>query len=415
MAEIRAFEAIRYDPRRLGDDLSARIAPPYDVLDQQDRDALLARSDRNIVAIDLPHIPPKTLGPQEAYDRSARILRAWLDDGTLIRESKPALYVYHQVFPHDGKTYTRRKFIARLRLVPFSERIVLPHEETFGGPKEDRLALMKATACQLSPVFGLYSDPEDAVALAFAGTVAKAPDVHATLEGVENRVWIVTDEAIIGRVCTALADKRVFIADGHHRYGTAGNYRDYTAEQAGGNLDPEHPANFVMMVLGSMDDPGSLILPYFRALSGEGLTLDAVAAAWAEGTQACTDTDADVVLYDGATGRTQPLKYSRRAVLDELAADKSKAWRALDYAYLHRYLIDGLLARKFGTGFAIHYAKSPEQTESIARECGGIGLLVRATPMAHLRAVSEAGDLMPQKSTYFYPKLATGFTLNPLS
>ncbi|MCP4593753.1 MAG: DUF1015 domain-containing protein, partial [bacterium] len=141
MAEVRAFAAIRYDHSQLGGDLSSRIAPPYDVLDQEEKDGLLAVSDRNIVAIDLPHIPPKSLGPQEVYDRAAQTLEAWLADGTLLRESQPALYVYHQVFEHNGQTHTRRKFIARVRLMPFSEKVVLPHEETFGGPKEDRLAL----------------------------------------------------------------------------------------------------------------------------------------------------------------------------------------------------------------------------------------------------------------------------------
>ncbi|MCK4658692.1 MAG: DUF1015 domain-containing protein [Phycisphaerae bacterium] len=415
MAEIRPFEAIRYDYNAVGGDLSARIAPPYDVLDQTEKDELLAKSDRNIVAIDLPHIPPKSLGPQEVYERSARTLQAWLDDGTLVREAEPALYVYHQVFEQAGRAYTRRKFIARLRLVPFSEGVVLPHEETFGGPKEDRLALMKTTACNLSPVFGLYTDPQDAVGQAFESTVAKKPNMHATLKEVENRVWIVTDPEIIERVCAVLADKRVFIADGHHRYGTALNYRDYVAEQSGGTLDPQHPANFVMMVLGSMDDPGSLIIPYYRALVGEGLTLETLKAVWAEGTTACTESEADVVLYEGNSSQTLPLKYTKRQVLSQLAEGKSDAWKALDYAYLHRYLIDELLAKKFGSGYSIEYAKSREQTESIARQHNGIGLLVKATPMPHLRAVSEAGDLMPQKSTYFYPKLATGFTINPLS
>ncbi|MFH0983282.1 MAG: DUF1015 domain-containing protein [Planctomycetota bacterium] len=415
MAEIRPFQAIRYDHRPLEGDLSTRIAPPYDVLEQADRDALLAKSDRNIVAIDLPHIPPKSLGPPEAYERSARTLRAWLADGTLVREAQPALYVYHQVFQHDGKTYTRRELIARLRLVPFSEGVVLPHEETFGGPKEDRLALMKATVCNLSPVFGLYADPPDIVGRAFEHTVSRPPDVHATLEGVENRLWIATDREVLERIRALLADKRIFIADGHHRYGTALNYRDYVTKQAGRPLNPEHPANFVMMVLGSMDDPGSLILPYFRALVGKGLTLASLTAAWSAGVSPCAESEADVVLYEGTSGRIQPLRYTQRAVLRQLDPRKSEAWCALDYAYLHRYLIDELLAKKFGAGFSIQYAKSRDQTEVIAKEKKGIGLLVRATSMANLRAVSEAGDLMPQKSTYFYPKLATGFTINPLS
>ncbi|MCP4594277.1 MAG: DUF1015 domain-containing protein, partial [bacterium] len=349
------------------------------------------------------------------YDRAAQTLEAWLADGTLLREAQPALYVYHQVFEHNGQSHTRRKFIARVRLMPFSEKVVLPHEETFGGPKEDRLALMKSTACNLSPVFGLYTDPDNAIGTAFQQTITRPPDIHAVLEGVENHVWIVTDTDIVDQVTSVMAPKRVFIADGHHRYGTALNYRDHVAAGSGGSLDPGHPANFVMMVLGSMDDPGSLILPYYRTLTGAGVTLDAVIAAWSEGTEACTEADADVVAIDGASGKTQPLRYTRRSVLKELAADKSDAWRGLDYAYLHRYLLDELLASKLGTEFKTNYAKSPAQAQAIAQDKGGVALLVRATPMNHLRAVSEAGDLMPQKSTYFYPKLATGLTINPLA
>ncbi|MCH7632506.1 MAG: DUF1015 family protein, partial [Planctomycetes bacterium] len=138
MPEIQPFAAVRFDLSRLGGDLSTVIAPPYDVLDQADKDALVHKSDRNIVALDLPHIPPKTAGPAAVYDRSAQQLRQWLSDGTLIHENAPALYLYHQRFTHEGEDYTRRMFVARVRLVPFSNGSVLPHERTFGGPKEDR-------------------------------------------------------------------------------------------------------------------------------------------------------------------------------------------------------------------------------------------------------------------------------------
>jgi uncharacterized protein (DUF1015 family) len=212
-----------------------------------------------------------------------------------------------------------------------------------------------------------------------------------------------------------MADKRVFIADGHHRYGTALMYRDHLAQQAGGKLAYDHLAEYVMMVLGSMDDPGSLILPYFRVLAGKGLTLNGLRQCWADGAADCAEREADLVLYDGGDGRTVPLRYTNRGALMRLAPEKSEAWRALDYAYLHRYLIDELLAPKMSGTLRIHYVKSPEQVRAVAKDEGGIGLLVKATPMAHLRAVSEAGELMPQKSTYFYPKLATGLVINPLS
>ena len=413
MPQIAPFPAIRFDHTRTNGDLSALLAPPYDVLNQKDKDELLGKSGHNIVAIDLPHIPPKTLGPPAAYEKSAALLAEWLEGGTLTREQKPALYLYHQVFKHEGQTYTRRKFIARVRLHPFSDGVVLPHEQTFGGPKEDRLALMKTTKCNLSPVFGLYSDPADEIGKAFAASAEHAPDITGNLDGIENRMWIVTDEAVISQVVAAMADKKLFIADGHHRYGTALNYRDWYTEQQGGILPTDHPANFVMLVLASMDDPGCLILPYNRALAG--IDLDTVLDAWSAGTEACPVGEADIVLYEGSTGKESPLRFTKRAILPSLEADKCRPWYDLDAAYLHRYLLDELLQKELGAEPKIRYVKSAEDARQTARDELGVALLVKATPMAHLQAVSEAGGLMPQKSTYFYPKLATGLTINPLT
>ena len=414
MLEVRPFAAIRYDTSRLGGDLSNVLAPPYDVLDDTDRAALLARDPKNIVAIDLPHVPPKSAGPPEAYQRSALLLGQWLKEGVLARESGPAMYVYHQSFEHEGRKYIRKKFIARLRLASFSDGAILPHERTFGGPKEDRLALMKATRCNLSPIFGLYSDPANKIAGAFSPHIGRKPDFHGNLEGIENQVWIVTDSAILERVASEMRDKKVYIADGHHRYGTALLYRDHAAGQAGG-LSVDHPANFVMFVLASMDDPGCLILPYFRVLGG--ITLNDLVKAWKAGTESLPFSakfaEIDLMLW-AATSEWTPMRFTNRGVLRKLEANEVGPWYNLDYAYLHRYLIEELLAKKLKRAPVIHYAKSAEQAKQIAREENGVALLVNATPMAHLRAVSEAGGLMPQKSTYFHPKLATGITINPL-
>ncbi len=412
MLEVAPFQAIRFDHTRCGGDVSSLLAPPYDVLDQNDKDALLARSEHNIVAIDLPHIPPKTLGPPEAYDRSARLMREWLDEGVLIREENPALYLYHQTFAHAGKSFTRRKFITRVRLQPFSERIILPHEQTFGGPKEDRLALMKATQCNLSPVFALYTDPEDRIGAAFAATAAGAPEVTGTLDGVDNRMWIVTEPALIDRVVSAMANKKLSIADGHHRSGTALDYRDWLAQERGGPLPSDHPANYVMLVLASMDDPGCLILPYNRVLTDVNLTT--VVDAWSAGTAPASPDQADIVLFEGTTGSETALRFTKHDKLTSLEPDRCKPWYDLDAAYLHRYLIDELLQAKLGTEPKVRYVKSADDAKRAARDGSGVALLVNATPMAHLRAVSEAGGLMPQKSTYFHPKLTTGMTINPL-
>ncbi|MHC4695770.1 MAG: DUF1015 family protein, partial [Planctomycetota bacterium] len=362
---------------------------------------------------DLPHIPPKSAGPAEVYVRSAEFLDRWLADGTLVRETHAALYLYHQRFEHAGKPYTRRMFIARVRLQPFSEGSILPHEKTFGGPKEDRLALMKATGCQMSPIFGLYTDPDDRVGSTFAPIAEGDPDAIGRLGDVDNRLWIVTDRTLCDQVAAALADKQVYIADGHHRYGTALMYRDWFAREQGGSIADDHPANYVMFVLASMDDPGCLILPYNRALAK--VELSAVLNAWSEGTKACGADQADIVLVDGRSDKEVPLRFTARDKLTTLAPDECEAWHKLDYAYLHRYLIDELLRNRVGTEPQVRYVKSAEDARKTAREESGVALLVNATPMAHLRAVSKAGGLMPQKSTYFHPKLATGLTINPLT
>lgn len=430
--EVLPFRSIRYDSRRLNGDLSPVLAPPYDVLESADKDSLLRRSDRNIVAVDLPHLPPKSAGPREVYDRSAALLGTWRRDGTLMRESTPAMYVYHQEYEHAGRRYTRRKFIGVVRLQSFSAGIVLPHEQTFGGPKEDRLSLMRATRCQLSPIFGLYDDPGNQVNGLFSAATNRAPDATATLDGVVNRVWVVTDETVTRSVTLAMTGKRVYIADGHHRYGTALLYRDALAEQNGTGLAPAHPANFVMFVLAGMDDPGCLILPYHRAL-GE-VDVSTLLGAWREGVSIVDDavrssvskgsdgaagvespsSGVDLVLHEGRSGREVAVRYVNRGILRSLEPKQVAPWYDLDYAYLHRYLIDELYPKAIGRAAKVHYLKSASDAKATAREHEGVALLVKATPMAHLRAVSEAGGLMPQKSTYFHPKLATGITMYPL-
>ncbi|MGB0715632.1 MAG: DUF1015 family protein [Phycisphaerae bacterium] len=413
MPEIQPFSAIRYDFERSGGNLTDLIAPPYDVLDQDDKDRLLAASKHNVVAVDLPHVPPKAAGPDAVYQQAAHQLEAWLAEGALVRDAEPAVYLYHQTFTHAGQSYTRRKFFARVRLTEFSEGQVLPHEKTFGGPKEDRLALMKATKSQLSPIFGLFSDPEDAVNKAFEATAARTPDATGSLDGTDNRLWIVRDDATIGQLQQILADKKVYIADGHHRYGTALLYRNWYREAFADTFSDSHPSNYCMFVLASMDDPGCLILPYYRTVAG--VDRESLLGIWSDGVETCDAGEADAILHDGKTGTETPVKYAQRQKLHDLEAGQVEPWYDLDYAYLHRYLIEDRLAGASGQTPDIKYVKSEEDAKKVAAETGGTALLVNATPMAHLQAMSLAGGLMPQKSTYFHPKIATGLAINPLA
>ncbi len=340
-----------------------------------------------------------------------------MKDGILMREDVPAIYAYHQVFEYGGRPYTRRMFLTRLKLEPFSTGSVLPHEETFGGPKEDRLALMKATDANISPVFALYRDPAGVVNEALASPTSGQPDATGVLGGVQQRLWIVSDTAVIERVVRAFAQMTVYIADGHHRYITALNFRDWVAHGDRGPIAPDHPANYVMVALAGMDDPGSLILPTHRVLVDMGeMALDGLLSTWRDGCEKSAADAADMTLFHGPSGESVHVRFTNRTVLSSLEPDKSAPWRALDVAYLHRYLIDELLTPPTGDGggVTIRYIKSQEDACSAAIEAKGIALICKPTTMAQLCAVSEAGDLMPQKSTYFYPKVATGLTINLL-
>ncbi len=417
MAELSAFAALRYDFKALDGEVSNHIAPPYDVLDQAGKDRLLSQSADNIVAIDLPHVPPKSLGPPESYEASARTLSAYVERGTLVREQRPAIYAYNQVFEYGGVTHTRRMFFARLRLEPFEAGSVLAHEKTFGGPKEDRLALMKSTYMNLSPVFGLYRDPDETVSKALASCTSGPPDAVGTMNGVENRLWIATGAAIVNQIVGAFADKKIYIADGHHRYTTSLTFRDWVAAERGEALSADDPANFVMLAFAGMDDPGSLILPTHRVLVDlDDLPLDKLVATWADGCEKVSADAADMTLYHGATGESCPLRFTNRKVLASLEPAKSEAWCELDVAYLHRYLIDELFCQSLGGGQSpkIRYLKSEDGARTTAKDEHGIALICEAATMTQLATVSEAGDRMPQKSTYFYPKVATGLTMNPL-
>ncbi|GMU21287.1 MAG: hypothetical protein AMXMBFR13_13800 [Phycisphaerae bacterium] len=427
MLQIAPFRGLRYNTERFSSDLSALIAPPYDVLDASDKAALLRKHERNIVAVDLPHMPPKTAGPDEVYARAADLLNAWRGDGTLRTETRPVIYVYHQQYEVAGRSYVRRMFFARMRLEEFGAGTVFPHERTFGGPKEDRLKLMQATRCQLSAVFGLYSDPSGGVS-ALLNVPEDRPDATGEMDGVANRLWVLADESRIRELAERMAHLPLYIADGHHRYGTALTYRDQLNATAA--LPADHPARFVLVGFCAMEDPGCLILPTHRVISGlGGVRPDRILAALEEGVQMRaviessgpeqllgSVTSDDIGIFLAATDGMYLGRFTHREKLRQLSPDRSEAYRRLDLAYLHDYLIDQLLTGQALGGAAptVQYTHSATEAIRMARDSGGVAFMTRPCTMADLRAVSEANDLMPQKSTFFFPKLATGLVINPL-
>lgn len=430
MADIRPFAGIRYaGPPNA--DLSNLIAPPYDVLDGKSKAALLAKSAKNVVEIDLPFVPPKTLGPPEVYAHAAVTLQRWLSDGTLKQDARKAIYPYEQRYVHNGRTIHRRGIVALVRLTPFGEDVI-PHEKTYDGPIEDRLHLMRETGAQLSPVFGLFMDPGDQILSKVFATLA-LPRSHATLDGVQNFLWDVTDGAVENELALAMKDKKVYIADGHHRYTTALHYQKQAIAKNGGQpLPADHPANFCMMVLVNGADPGMLILPTHRLVGG--LTKwDANAFVRAIGghfdvarsdaaTPAALAAELPKVgphafgLYDGRTGSRFVLKLKDAEMMKRLEPTKSDAWRALDVAILQRYLFDEVLVPKFGgeqlvRGYTAIDAEVGPKVDSGDYQAA---FLIQSTPIRALADLGEHGEVMPQKSTYFFPKLATGMVINPL-
>ena len=451
MPAIFPFRALQYS-KGTGD-VSAVIAPPYDVLDLRGKQTLLSKDPRNIVAIDLPHVPAKELGPVSAYTGAGDALRALIAAGHLAQRDKPAIFAYRQTFTMHGRQYQRCGVACTLSIVPFGPRAgggILPHEQTFSGPKEDRMALMKATKAQLSPIFGLHPD-EKGVATALVRRVmgSRPADMRALspLDQVTHEVWTIDDAPTLAAYEQALAAEDIFIADGHHRYTTALSYLQ--ALEAAGPVPADHPARRCMFVLVSMSDPGLVIGPTHRVLGGmKDYSFEAFAAATknlldirpapadttrleeAMVTSAPTSmpgSHSNVFgLVDFKTGKNYVATLVRPDPLQARFPSKPKAWRELDVAIIQHAIVEEICQPKLNSGEPVKWAfpHSIQEVVDIGKGletgAGGgsgfaqIAIVVRPTPLDSVRAVSKANELMPQKSTFFYPTLATGLVINAI-
>src|SRR4051812_6289341 len=353
MADIRAFRGFRYDLGHVGA-LSAVVAPPYDVIDAALQQQLYDASEYNAIRLELTRAEPGDDDANNKYTRAANALREWLAAGALRQDTAPALYVYEQEYSVEGQTFPRRGFMARVRLEPFGTGRVFPHEQTMSGPKEDRLKLYRATGFNLSPVFSLYPDPEGEVFRKLEPFTIKNPPLVAKDHlGVTNRLWVVTDSATLSAVIGLMGPKPVFIADGHHRYETGLKYLEERRE-AGEVPDDEAPANFCLMMLVGMSDPGLIILPTHRLISGLGVDVTAadLEAALAAHFDVVERTGADAkaawehVQMDGgqavfafgtaADGRWLVAKLRNPGAMTALAPDHSAEWRGLGVSVLHK-------------------------------------------------------------------------------
>jgi uncharacterized protein (DUF1015 family) len=436
MADIRALRAYRYDLGRVGA-LGDVVAPPYDVIDPALQQALYDSSPYNVIRLILNKEQPGDTEADNRYTRAARCLRDWQDEHVLTQDSARSLYVYHQDFEVEGRRHTRKGFLARVRLEPFGEGRIYPHEETMAGPKADRLRLFRATAMNLSPVFGLYPDDDGTVQARLDAAVARSLPLEATDHlGVVNRLWPVTDQQVVSAVTGMLGPKPVFIADGHHRYETGLRYLE-ERRSAGEVRDAETPANFILMMLVSMSDPGLVILPTHRLVSGlSGLTAEQLRSVLAphfevetigRGEPGTRDTWAWIeadggqdVLGLGTTGDGgeavwQTARLRSPEAMASLATEHSTAWRGLAVSVLHVLVLDHLLGPRTGGKPVCRFVHLlREVLEAVAARQCDLAVLVPPARMNHVEQIAGNLEKMPPKSTYFYPKLLSGLVLNPL-
>ena len=397
MAVVRAVHALRYDVARVGD-LSRVIAPPYDVITPEEQEVLYAESPYNVIRLILPREAARA-------EAASRTLREWVAGGILVREPVPAVFLYAQTFTlPDGSTRTREGVLLILGLEEFSLGVFLPHEKTLPGPKADRLAIIRATGANLSPIFGLYARRGERARDVLG--VSGPPLVEAADASGGHRLWRVTDAAAIARFAASLADERVIIADGHHRYETALAYRDEQRTQS---------AATILAYVANLDEEGVVILPTHRVLRGP-LRMDAatLAARLAD----CFTIERlppgrprvvgeiDCVLPD------RRLRLRARPAADTCLARLPPAIRGLDVSLLHGAILGPLLAVD---AEALEFTHDDEEAiDAVTTGHAAAAFLLNPPSLAAVRTVCLAGELMPEKSTYFYPKLATGLVFQPV-
>jgi len=434
--QIRAFRALRFDPDKVGD-LSRVICPPYDVIGPELHQVLLARHPANAVRLELPEIQAGE-EPDDRYRRAARLLQAWRVDGTLRRDSQPSIYVYEQTYRVPGANHvrTQRGFFARLRLEDFGPGSgVLPHERTLSAPKEDRYKLLKATNVNTSPVVGIYADPSGRSVQALAAIASRRPDVDvADDDSVRHRLWAADEDGPDTRFVKLLLEgaskKPITIADGHHRYETALRYRDQRRANKTGESDPA--SEYVMMLFLETTKQKLTVLPthrIVRALGKEGVHDLLAHAEWLFDVQPVARraeleaafSSADVVGGQGRFGlwtrEGGALLSARRDAFAPSLRDGGAALHHLDVMLLQVALdrLCGLSASAVTAGRLAYTKSVAEALDWVdgARDGGDAVFLLDPTPVAEIAAVAADGDVMPQKSTYFYPKALTGLIINP--
>jgi uncharacterized protein (DUF1015 family) len=423
MADVRPFRAVRFNPEL---DVATAVSPPFDTIPPQLHKELYERSPHNAVRIELAE------GEGDArYENAARTLREWLTDGTLRRDGMPAFYLLQQTFSYGERSYTRTLLFGRLRVVPWSDGSVLPHEQTFPKHKDDRLRLMRAAHVNASPVFLFYRENalvEGQLKMAEA-TIPPIADFDAP-DGQHYRLFRIDAPIDVAAVQKYLAEETLYVADGHHRYETALNYRDEVRAQRP-KWTGDEPENFALVGLVAADDPGLLVLPTHRLASAD--------IPWAEvrptleklfEVKAFTGSGeqlaAELAKHESALGFAAKdadtlfvLTPKDAQAIDRLQPqDRSPAWRALDYAICDYAIARGVLGlseeQTKDQGILWFTEDAVEAVRQVREGKARYAVLLNPVPVHRVLELADAGDRMPQKSTFFYPKVPAGLVFNLL-
>jgi uncharacterized protein (DUF1015 family) len=421
MADVQPLRALHYEPRVVGD-IADVVAPPYDVIDDGQRAALLERSPFNVVAVDLPKPGPVDEDPYEAAHET---FAEWQSQGAVVRDEQPALWAHAQDYAGpDGVARTRRGFFCRVRIEGYGPGRVRPHERTHPGPKQDRLRLTRATRVNISPIFSLYSDPEQAAWRALEPATARDPWADVTDgDGTRHRLWRVADPQAIAAVQAATAQAELLIADGHHRYETMDAY----AEEIGG--EGEH--RYILMCLVALEDPGLTVFPTHRLVKGldtarqealaetlrrdfeiEEVALEQLAPEPGEG-------PLQMGYIDAHLQRPLRLTLKDQSIADAALAEHSEPYRRLDTGVLETLVLKralGMSDEDISHFNGMFYARDTDEAVAMVRSGEyDAAFVMRPTPVRQVRELAAEGENMPPKSTFFYPKLLTGLLFNPLT
>ena len=422
MPEIIPFRGFRYNQSKV--DIHDVVAPPYDVIPPEQQERLYDRSPYNVVRL--------ILGREaDRYASSAATLKQWISEAILMRDPNPAFYVLHQEFGgDDGKPITRKGFVALCRLEEFEKKIVLPHEKTLAKPKEDRFKLFKATNSNFSQIFSFYSDPEKKIDRMLNGVAKTKPAIDVSYDDVRNSVWTVTDNEVIQNIRAAIAEKQVLIADGHHRYETALAYRDWMRSNAAHHTGRE-PYNYVMMFFTNVDDEGLVIYPTHRLIHSlplfdRGKFLESVERFFI--VREYKDEEAIMIalasspvpsfgLLMGGDSTVYLLSLKPTTLPTEIVRDPlPPEVKELDVTILHSLILKDLLGISMEAQEQkrnLNYVRDAQEAyQSVLKGHAQLAFVMNATKIHQVRSVARAGFTMPQKSTYFYPKLVSGLVMN---